>query len=461
MLMKPNNCHLHFWKRRLFLPTLLLVVLSAASWSHAKIPLNADGLPSLAPMLKKAVPAVVNISVRGNRQAANPLFNDPFFRRFFGGPPAEREFSGSGSGVVIDADAGLVLSNHHVIDKAAEIRVTLADGREFDAELLGSDPATDVALLRVPAEALTAMPMGDSESLEVGDFVVAIGNPFGFRQTVTMGIVSAKGRSGLGRGFQDYIQTDASINPGNSGGALINLRGELVGINTAIYSQSGGNIGIGFAIPVQLVSRVMKQLQQYGEVQRGLLGIVGQDMNAQLATAFGLRSTNGVIITRVTEGSPAQAAGLRSEDILLRLNGESIADLESLRNRIGLLHVGDTFSLQIWRDGRKKKVKATLTRPEMLTLSGVDVHPLLKGVEFEEDPIRSDPIAVTAVKRRSKAWKAGLRPGDQLLSVNRASVNQLRQLPRVISRRQRRLGLEIYRSGADGGRGERYLVIIE
>ncbi len=443
---------------------LCLAVLLSGLWAailptfaEAKIPLDSTGLPTLAPMLERAVPAVVNIAVRGSSQTANSqLFNDPFFRRFFGAPPAEREFSGSGSGVIIDAKAGLVLSNHHVINKAAEIKVLLDDGREIDAELLGSDAATDIALLKIDSAdlRLSELQLGDSDGLRVGDFVVAVGNPFGFRQTVTMGIVSAKGRSGLGRGFQDFIQTDASINPGNSGGALINLRGELVGINSAIYSKSGGNIGIGFAIPVNLVKRVVAQLQEYGGVQRGLLGIVGQDIDQGLAEAFGLERAQGVIVTRVQPNSPAERAGLRVEDVILTIDGDEVGNLEALRNRIGLLHVGDGFNLRLLRGGKVRTVAATLTAPEPITQAGEKLHRLLAGTTVQED-ILAGTLTFSRVKKRSAAFRAGVRRGDKILAINRNPVSRIAQLPRLLDPRYRRLGFAI------GRNGEQYYVVVE
>ena len=301
---------------------LLIQVASAA------LPLdwfaNESKMPTLAPMLDQSKPAVVNIATRSHVPVQyNPLLNDPFFRRFFNIPqqqqPQKRTTQSLGSGVIFDAKQGLVLTNNHVIQRADEITVSLTDGRSFQAELVGSDPETDVALIKIPAEQLTALPLADSDQLRVGDFVVAIGNPFGLGQTVTSGIVSALGRSGLGiEGYENFIQTDASINPGNSGGALVNLRGELVGINTAIFSpnQRVGNIGIGFAIPSNMVRQISDQLIKYGEVKRAYLGVQMQDITPDLAKAFNLDSNNGAVVTRVQKGSAADDAGVKVGDII-------------------------------------------------------------------------------------------------------------------------------------------------
>ena len=301
--------------------------------------MEVDGqpLPSLAPMLERITPAVVNIATRGKtrRRIEFPLPNDPLFRRFFEVPSIERiqETASLGSGVIVDAVRGLILTNDHVIRDAYEIKVTLQDGRELQADIIGRDSDTDVAVIRVQAEDLVAVPLADSTELRVGDFVVAVGNPFGLGQTVTSGIVSALGRSGLGiESIEDFIQTDASINIGNSGGALVNLRGELVGINTAIYGAGNqGSIGIGFAIPANLANDVMEQLLEHGEVQRGRLGAQGQDMTAQLAQAFGIERNTGFIVTRIESGSPADKAGIRVGDVIVGANGRPIHSAASRR----------------------------------------------------------------------------------------------------------------------------------
>ncbi len=349
--------------------TLALTTTSPAP-VHADIPPallmpTAPGqVPSLAPMLKTVLPTVVNIAVSSKVQIQNPLLNDPFFRRFFNVPPGqqqpqEREEQAIGSGVIVDAAKGYVLTNNHVVAQADKIKVRLNDDRQFDAKLIGTDPQTDLAVLQIKADGLSALPLGDSAQLQVGDFVVAIGSPFNLRQTVTSGIVSGLGRdTGSNDGsYQDFIQTDASINPGNSGGALINLRGELVGINSQIYSQSGGSIGIGFSIPVNLAKSVMTQLITTGKVDRGRIGIVGQDLTPELVKAFGLKdNTHGALVAKVVPGSPADKAGLKAGDVVIAANGKAIKDMPELRNLIGLLKVGDKVELTVLRDGANKQI---------------------------------------------------------------------------------------------------------
>jgi serine protease Do/serine protease DegQ len=346
----------------------------AARWPFA---IEGDGLPSLAPLLDEVTPGVVNISTRGRvRLEQNPLFNDPFFRRFFEDPafrrffqlpedqPVERETQSVGSGVIVDAGRGLVLTNHHVIANADEIVVTLKDRRRLAGRVLGSDPATDIAVLEIPAAGLRAVPFGDSEALRVGDFVIAIGNPFGLGQTVTSGIVSALGRTGLGiEGYEDFIQTDASINPGNSGGALVDLRGGLVGINTAIIGPTGGNIGIGFAIPANMARRVMEQIVAYGEVRRGVLGVTVRDLTPELAEGMRLDVTEGAVVAEVTPGSAAERAGLQPGDVIVALDGAPVRGASALRNKIGILRIGDTVRLSVLRNGREQTLEAEIQAP--------------------------------------------------------------------------------------------------
>ncbi len=329
------------------------------------LPLAVDGqpLPSLAPMLERVLPAVVHIATRG-RPAAGAARRDPLFERFFGAPPGDEVEEGLGSGVIIDARRGHVVTNAHVVEGAESIRVTLRDGRHFSARLLGSDPAADIAVLRIAPDHLTALPLADSSRLRVGDFVVAIGNPFGLEQTVTSGIVSALGRRGLGiESYEDFIQTDASINPGNSGGALVNLRGELVGINTAILGPNGASIGIGFAIPVNMARAIAEQLVQYGEVRRGRLGIGIQDLTPELAGAFHIRPTRGAVVAQVVPGSAAERAGLRVGDVIVRVNGRPVRDASQLRNEVGLLRVGSRVELEVMRDGKSLRLSTEVAPP--------------------------------------------------------------------------------------------------
>lgn len=401
-------------------------------------------LPTLAPMLDRTKPAVVNIATRSEvRVQDNPLLNDPFFRHFFDLPeqPRIRPRQSLGSGVIIDARQGLVITNNHVIRGADEITVSLHDGRSFQAEIVGSDPATDVALIKIDAEDLTALPLADSESLRVGDFVVAIGNPFGLGQTVTSGIVSALGRSGLGiEGYENFIQTDASINPGNSGGALVNLRGELVGINTAIFSPGGasaGNIGIGFAIPSNMVKQISDQLLEHGEVKRAYLGVQMQDITPELAQAFSIEARQGAVVTHVIPDSAADDAGLKVGDIITAVDGAKLINADSLRNTIGLMMVGQKVTLNIIRDGKTKTLTAKVKQTRQTESNGT-VHPKLAGATFgdieEDSPYfgHVEGIMVYSVKRGSPAWHAGLRGEDIITSVNRRSVSSLEQFKPLV-----------------------------
>ena len=401
-------------------------------YAGAALPPAIDGnvLPSLAPMLDNVTPAVVNIASEGHiEMQLNPLFNDPFFRRFFNVPdqPLSRKTQSLGSGVIVDAAQGLIITNNHVIANADKVTVNLRDGRNFKAELVGSDPDSDVAVIRIKATKLTALRLADSDKLRVGDFVVAIGNPFGLGQTVTSGIVSALARSGLGiTGYDDLIQTDASINPGNSGGALVNLRGELVGINTAIYSQNGGNIGIGFAIPVNMAHQIMQQLVSHGQVKRGYLGAQFQDLNAELAEAFGLRADKGAVVVDVTGGSPAALAGLVPGDVITEVNGRAIANAAELRNQIGLIRSGQKVEVRLLREGQPARATLLIADRD----EGVSANGQFRNERFADTTIGEIPqdspafgrlqgVMAYKVDRGSRAWTAGLRAGDIIVSVNR------------------------------------------
>ncbi len=433
---------------------------------YAALPVEADGekLPSLAPMLEKVTPAVVNIATEGSiRQNMNPLFADPFFRRFFNVPeqPVERKTSSLGSGVIVDAKRGLILTNNHVIANADQITVTLRDGRHLEAEVVGTDPETDVAVIKVPAINLTAIETTNSDAINVGDFVVAIGNPFGLGQTVTSGIVSALSRSGLGiEGYEDFIQTDASINPGNSGGALVNLRGELVGINTAIFSQSGGNIGIGFAIPINMAMNIMDQLLESGEVKRAFLGVSMQDISPELAEAFQLDRQTGAIINQVLDGSPAAKAGIQPGDIVLSVDGKVVKRASDLRNRVGLLPVGSKISLRILRDGKEKNLTVTVVEQQLASSEPRAVNKLLQGVTVS-DLDQSSPyygsvegIQVVEVERGGIAWRNGLRKGDVITSVNRIEVKNVQAFLSAVDKFEESLLLRIIR-----GNNAAFLVI--
>lgn len=409
----------------------------AAAPLQAALPTAVDGqpLPSLAPMLETVTPAVVNIHSRTVVRVRNPLADDPFFRHFFGLPsaPQERIQQSLGSGVIVDAAEGLVITNNHVIEGADDIQVTLADGRTLAGEFVGADPDTDVALLRIPAERLSAVRLADPNALRVGDFVVAVGNPFGLGQTVTSGIVSALGRQGLsGLGYQNFIQTDASINPGNSGGALVNLRGELVGVNSAIFSPSGGNVGIGFAIPVALAQDVMRQLLAHGEVRRGSLGVESQDIDAAMAKLLGVGERRGAVITRVQEDSPADRAGLKPGDVVVAIGGQPVPNRQALHNAEGLLPVEAPVELMVLRDGRERALSVRLQARER-ELAGADVDARLAGASLLELPERlrqrgAAGVRVGEVTPGSRAARNGLRAGDLIVAINRREFTDLAAL---------------------------------
>ncbi|MGD8999003.1 MAG: DegQ family serine endoprotease [Granulosicoccaceae bacterium] len=444
--------------RMIHLLSLSVLMLFAMN-SQAALPFAVEGkqLPSLAPVLERSTPAVVNIFTRTTvTVASNPLLLDPFFREFFDIPQQQRqrESTNLGSGVIVDAAKGYILTNHHVIKGADDILVTLRDGRRLEAKLVGTDPDSDVAVIQVPADNLTALPVTDSDNLRVGDFVIAIGNPFGLGQTVTSGIVSALGRSGLGiEGYEDFIQTDASINPGNSGGALINLRGELIGINTAILSKSGGNIGIGFAIPINMARDIMQQLIRHGEVRRGRLGAQAQNLSPQLAKAFNLDPhTIGAVVVSVLKGSPAEQAGLRVGDVVTEMNGRPVRHADDLRNAIGLLRIGTRVSMRVMRNGHKKIITAviaeTSTAPQH---RGVQLHPRLQGatlgdlVEGHRAYGQVEGIVVYELEPRSPAARTGLRKGDIITAINKQKVRNMNDAVEVANARSSRITLNIIR----------------
>src|SRR5579863_7871548 len=409
----------------------IMVVRPAYAASPAPVA-DAAPMPSLAPMVKRVSPAVVNIATRGTIKEEpgqrNPLLDDPFFRRFFDAPPdsrpRERQFQSAGSGVIVDAKNGYIITNHHVVENASEITITLLDNRTFSAKVIGSDEGADVAVLQAKQPNLVAMPLGDSSKVEVGDYVVAIGNPFGLQHTVTAGIVSALGRTGInpeGGGYEDFIQTDASINPGNSGGALVNLRGELVGINSAILSRSGGNIGIGFAIPVNMVKGVMDQLIKYGQVRRGVLGVNIYNVTPDIAKEFGLTESSGALVAGVAPGSAADRAGVKTGDIITSINGASMKDAGELRNTIGMLRVGDKVEIGLLRDGKARKVNALIAeRSELETASALDISKGLEGAELADAP--DGGVLVKAVQEGSPAAQNGLRANDLIVGVGRTPI---------------------------------------
>ena len=419
--------------------------------AHAVLPSAVDGqpLPSLAPMLEKVTPAVVNISSKTRVRVRNPFFDDPVFRQFFGlqGTPREQVEQSLGSGVIVDAAKGYILTNNHVVGGADDITVTLQDGRNFKGTLVGTDPATDVAVVKINADKLQALPISDSSTLRVGDFVVAVGEPFGLGQTVTSGIVSALGRSGLGgSSFQNFIQTDASINPGNSGGPLVNLRGELVGINTMILSPSGGNVGIGFAIPSDVATEVMQQLIAHGKVSRGSLGAQTQDITPNIARVLKLKSNEGAVVTRVLPGSAAERAGLQEGDVITAVNGKNLHDAGELTNAIGLLPPNSTVTLSTLRNGATRQVTAQLTPQKTGTLDGAKLDPRLSGVTFsdlsdEQTSQGMTGVVASAVNPNSRAAQAGLSSGDVIVGVGNRRITSLRDLQGLTAARPRQLVL--------------------
>jgi serine protease Do/serine protease DegQ len=422
---------------------LLLAVSLSAHGAEPKLQTDARGLPTLAPLVNEVTPAVVNISVVSRAAPEdNPLFRDPFFRRFFNLPDKpQRQEQSAGSGVIVDVQRGYVVTNHHVIRNAEQVLVTLKDRRQFPAKLVGTDPGTDIAVLQIEAQGLSAIRIGDSDTLQVGDYVIAIGNPFGIGQTVTSGIVSALGRSGLSpEGYEDFIQTDASINPGNSGGALVNLRGELIGINTAIIGPSGGNVGIGFAVPSNMMRAVSNQIARFGEVRRGRLGIEMEDLTPAIAKKVGVAVLEGVVIANVQPGSPAEKAGLRARDVVVALNGRPMRTASELRARLGLTPVGEEINLQVHRGGETLGIRTTIAPPQdAASVEGkaVPQMPGMSVVEIEKGSplyqrLQGGGLVVSAVEERSRALQAGFRPGDIVYAVNRRRVQTLAEFQKAL-----------------------------
>ena len=432
---------------------LLLSLLLAAAPASAALPLDVRGAPTLAPMLSQVTPAVVNISVvTRSPMEDNPLFRDPLFRRFFNIPDRPSREQSAGSGVIVDRARGYVLTNNHVINNAQEVVVTLKDRRTLKARLVGTDPGTDIALLKIEAQNLAELKFGDSDVMNVGDFVVAIGNPFGIGQTVTSGIVSALGRTGLGiEGYEDFIQTDASINPGNSGGALVNLAGELVGINTAIIGPSGSSVGIGFAVPSNMVRSVMEQIIRYGEVRRGRVGVVTQDMTHELAQSLAAGSADGAVVLKVEPGSPADKAGLKPRDIVTAVNGKLVRGSADLRNRMGLTPVGEEVELQVLRGARPLRLRLRIA--ELFTMTEIpgEAVPQLAGVRVSSIepgmPLYGmvEGAIVTRIAPNTPGAKTGLRPGDVLYGVNRSRVRSVTELLAALRQAERPLRIFLLR----------------
>ena len=438
--------------------TLAAVSISGLALAQASPPRE---LPTLAPMLETITPAVVNIAVSTKVEGGQPSAQDELLRRFFDfeGPPGgrgDRELEGAGSGVIVDARNGYILTNHHVVANADKITVTLLENRSLIAHVVGSDEGSDLAVLKVDAANLTSIPIGDSTALRVGDYVVAIGNPFGFTNSVTSGIVSALGRSGLNNlAFEDFIQTDASINPGNSGGALVNLKGELVGINSAIISRTGGNVGIGFAIPVNMARAIMDQLIATGTVHRGLLGVKIQDVTPDIAATLELPGNSGALVYEINSESAAEKAGIRIGDVIVSINGARLHDSGSLRNAIGLLPPGEKVAVTLLRDGKEQSLTAVLgeapatavaavPREERKEEAGLDV--VFRGADIVDDSSPNGGLRVTRVDPNSPAAERGLQPGDIITKINRVRIRKLEDAVPVMEN-ARAILLEVERHG--------------
>lgn len=422
---------------------------------------NGEQLPSLAPMLETVTPAVVSIAVEGKQVSQQRIPES--FRFFFGEDfPAEqvreRPFRGLGSGVIIDATEGHIVTNYHVIKGADKITVKLHDGREYEAELIGGDAMSDVALLKLEtAKNLTQIKVADSDALRVGDFTVAIGNPFGLGQTVTSGIVSALGRSGLNlENFENFIQTDAAINSGNSGGALVNLNGELIGINTAILGPNGGNVGIGFAIPSNMMTNLTDQILEFGEVKRGMLGVQGGEVTSELAEALGYESSKGAFVSQVVPDSAADKGGIEAGDVIVSINGKTIDTFSELRAKVATLGAGKQVELGVLRDGKEKTFAVTLGESSQNVTKADSMHPGLKGAELvntnDEDTI--DGVKVSSIAKGTPAESYQLQENDIIIGVNRKRVKNVAQLRKMLETNPSVLALNIQR-------GERtiYLVV--
>ena len=417
-------------------------------------------LPTLAPMLETITPAVVNIAVTTSVERGPPSPQDELLRRFFDfeGPPGrgDREVEGAGSGVIVDAPNGYILTNHHVIANADKITVTLLENRSLIAHVVGSDEGSDLAVLKVDAANLTSIPFGDSTALRVGDYVVAIGNPFGFTNSVTSGIVSALGRSGLNNAsFEDFIQTDASINPGNSGGALVNLKGELVGINSAIISRTGGNVGIGFAIPVNMARAIMDQLIATGTVRRGLLGVSIQDVTPDIAATFELPGNSGALVYEVKPDTAAERAGIRIGDVIVSINGARLHDSGSLRNAIGLLPPGEKVAVILLRDGKEQTLTAVLGEAPVTAVAAVpreehkeeaDLDVIFRGAEIVDNSSPNGGLLVARVDPNSPAADRGLQQGDVITKINKVRIRTLAEAVPIMEN-ARAILLEVERRG--------------
>ncbi|KFC94191.1 serine endoprotease DegQ [Leclercia adecarboxylata] len=426
--------------------------LSASYPAAAAIPSQVPGqaaLPSLAPMLEKVLPAVVSVQVEGTAVQSQRIPEE--LKKYFGddAPDQAQPFEGLGSGVVIDAAKGYVLTNNHVISHADKISVQMNDGREFDAKLIGGDDQSDIALLQLQnPTGLTQIAIADSDKLRVGDFAVAVGNPFGLGQTATSGIVSALGRSGLNlEGLENFIQTDASINRGNSGGALLNLNGELIGINTAILAPGGGSVGIGFAIPSNMARTLAQQLIDFGEVKRGLLGIKGTEMSADIAKAFNLNVPRGAFVSEVLPNSGSAKAGVKSGDVIVSLNDKPLSSFAELRSRIATTEPGATVKLGILRDGKPLDLQVTLDKSTSSSASAEMIAPALQGATLSDGQLKDGTKGITldSVEKSSPAAQAGLHENDVIIGVNRVRVQSIAEMRKVLAGKPSVIALQIVR----------------
>lgn len=433
----------------------------------------AQPMPSLAPMLEKVMPSVVSINVEGSTsvntprmgrnfqqffgenspfcQEGSPFQSSPFCQGGAAGPdgaPQQQKFAALGSGVIIDAAKGYVVTNNHVVDNATKIQVSLSDGRKFEAKVVGKDPRSDIALLQLQdPKNLTAIKMADSDALRVGDYTVAIGNPYGLGETVTSGIVSALGRSGLNiENYENFIQTDAAINRGNSGGALVNLNGELIGINTAILAPDGGNIGIGFAIPSNMVKNLTAQMVQYGQVRRGELGILGTELNSELAKAMKVDAQRGAFVSQVMANSSAAKAGVKAGDVVVSMNGKAISSFAALRAEVGSMPVGSKITLGLLRDGKPVSVNVELQQSSQTQVDSATIFTGIEGAEMSNRSGKNEKgVVVNAVKGNTPAARIGLKKGDIIIGVNQQPVNNIAELRKILDTKPSVMALNIQR----------------
>ena len=452
MLRKPRRRVL----AQLCLGLLLTLSMSIPPAVPAGWPIEIDGqpLPSLAPMLEKVLPAVVNVSVTSPARQANSLAQDPFFRHFFGIPEdAPDTEQAAGSGVIIDASQGYIVTNHHVIQSAQSVSITLYNGLELEANVIGTDEATDIALLKVDSQKLQQFPLGNSDKLRIGDFVVAVGNPFGLGHSVTSGIVSALGRTGLGiERYEDFIQTDASINPGNSGGALVNLRGELIGINAAIIAPGGGNVGIGFSIPINRVRQLLKQLTEYGDIQRGILGVISEDLPHSYTSAKNAPTRSGALITEIIARSPAQEARIQPGDIVIQVGKEKIDSASDLRNTLGLVRAGEHRRIRYWRGNQLKEVQVQIKDPDIQRKLSHRFYEKLAGASFLDVTLSTGDgprgaILISDVETDSGAESAGFHRDDIIVAANKENIENLDRLREVIDQANEQLLITLQRGG--------------